>query len=242
MVRGLGYRPTSRQPGLKAQPARTDGTHVLPGLGVGRYWVLITCMHALPVLRGMCLLLPPRAPRSHRSGLSVGQKQPPNWRRDTFHIEGTHQWYQPQVELFFSGRHLWKDNDGGLVGEYFENSYFQGEPKITRVDAVLNFTWGEGAITRLGTDFISVRWHGKILPEHSTGDMEYNFHMLADDNVRLWIDGDMIIDTWDCADVRFPYKAHSYMALSAPRRHSTKCHLVTKPLESSPSKEVTTTT
>ena len=113
-------------------------------------------------------------------------------------------------------RHLWKDNDGGLIGEYFENSYFQGT-NYHSFDAVLNFTWDEGPVTRLGTDFISIRWHGKILPKHATGTYDYSFHLLADDNARLWIDGDLIIDTWDCADTRFPYRAHSvYGIVTAP--------------------------
>ena len=46
---------------------------------------------------------------------------------------------------------------------------------------------------------------------------DYSFHLLADDNARLWIDGDLIIDTWDCADTRFPYRAHSvYGIVTAP--------------------------
>jgi hypothetical protein len=51
---------------------------------------------------------------------------------------------------------------GGLLGEYFDNAYLQETPVITRVDHVVNFTWGEGRITRFGTDYVSVRWLGKV--------------------------------------------------------------------------------
>ena len=206
-------------------PRGTDGTHVLPGTGQSAQVLGVNHLHArvAPVLsEGLCTPIFTTGHHDHtgadspldRSNRQIGGGS-------HFHIEGTHQCvFNPPRSGNFSlvVRHLWKDNDGGLVGEYFENSYFQGAPKITRVDAVLNFTWGEGAITRLGTDFISVRWHGKLLPKHATGDMKYNFHMLADDNVRLWVDGDLIIDTWDCADVRFPYRAHSvYGIISAAK-------------------------
>ena len=34
----------------------------------------------------------------------------------------------------------------GLIGEYFDNPFLQDQPVI-RVDAVINFTWGVGAVT-----------------------------------------------------------------------------------------------
>ena len=206
-------------------PRGTEGTHVLPGTGPTAQDLGVEALHArvAPVLsEGMCNPIIADGNHDHSaadSPLDLSDRQTGGGTH--FHIAGTHQCiFNPPRSGNFSlvVRHLWKDNEGGLVGEYFENSYFQGAPIITRVDAVLNFTWGEGAITRLGTDFISVRWHGKILPKHASGPMDYNFHMLADDNVRLWIDGDLIIDTWDCADSRFPYRAHSvYGIVSAPK-------------------------
>ena len=60
-------------------------------------------------------------------------------------------------------------NRYGLIGEYFDNAWFMGAPVISRVDATLNFTWGEGPPLSSGldggsgaTDFVSIRWRGKI--------------------------------------------------------------------------------
>lgn len=82
----------------------------------------------------------------------------------------------------------------GLLGEYFDNAWFLGDPSISRVDQVVNFTWGGGRMTQSATDYVSARWTGKVL---SPGTGEFTFHVLADDNVRLWIDYNLIIDRWD---------------------------------------------
>jgi hypothetical protein len=83
----------------------------------------------------------------------------------------------------------------GLYGQYWDNVWLMGEPVISRVDAVLNFTWGEGALTPSGTDFTSARWWGKLRAP-ATG--LFTFHILADDHTRLWLDRELLIDTWDC--------------------------------------------
>ena len=207
-------------------PRGTEGTHVMPGEGRTSRELGINMAHArvAPVLsEGLCTPIITNANHTHTDGdipFDRSGRQSDGNHTGHKHIAGTHHCvYRPPRSGNFSlvVRHLWKDNDGGLIGEYFENSYFQGAPIITRVDAVLNFTWDEGPVTRLGSDFISIRWHGKILPKHATGTYDYSFHLLADDNARLWIDGDLIIDTWDCADTRFPYRAHSvYGIVTAP--------------------------
>lgn len=96
----------------------------------------------------------------------------------------------------------------GLVGEYFDNPFLQDRPVINRVDRVINFTWGIGAVTTNGRDFVSARWHGKITTDtdHHIGTTPqlYRLYLLADDHTRLWIDGTLLIDTWDCDATRHP--------------------------------------
>jgi hypothetical protein len=96
----------------------------------------------------------------------------------------------------------------GLVGEYFDNPFLQDQPVIQRIDAVINFTWGVGAITENGRDFVSARWHGKISTHAghaaNAGPAVYRLFVLADDHTRLWLDGTLLIDTWDCDAVRHP--------------------------------------
>ena len=47
---------------------------------------------------------------------------------------------------------------GGLKGHYYTDNYLSAERlDLVRTDAVVNFTWGTGAVTTFGRDFVSVR-------------------------------------------------------------------------------------
>ncbi len=82
----------------------------------------------------------------------------------------------------------------GLKGEYFDNQELKGTPKLVRNDAQLAFDWASGSPDpSIPNDHFSVRWTGRIVPEKS-GD--YTLSLRADDGVRLWIDGKMLIDDW----------------------------------------------
>src|SRR5690606_41671999 len=43
-------------------------------------------------------------------------------------------------------------------------------------------------------DTFSVRWSGQVLAQYSE---TYSFYVTADDGVRLWVDGKLIIDNWN---------------------------------------------
>lgn len=45
-----------------------------------------------------------------------------------------------------------------------------------------------------GTDYISIRWTGKLKPQFSE---TYTFSVTSDDGVRLWVDGTQLVDRWD---------------------------------------------
>ena len=64
---------------------------------------------------------------------------------------------------------------------------------FSRVDQVINFTWGYGRLTEYATDFVSIRWEGAVLADYTE---DYTFTLVADDSVRLWIDHDLVIDQW----------------------------------------------
>jgi hypothetical protein len=83
---------------------------------------------------------------------------------------------------------------GGLSGAYFDNQWLLGSPSIERIDPAINFDWGTGPITKFGRDFVSARWHGKLMPPTSE---LYTIYMTADDGARLWIDHELVIDTWE---------------------------------------------
>ncbi len=79
----------------------------------------------------------------------------------------------------------------GLKGEYFDNANFT-DLKLTRTDAQVNFDWGTGSPhASIGADTFSVRWSGVLLVPQ-TGN--YTFSALTSDGVRLYINGQLIID------------------------------------------------
>lgn len=84
----------------------------------------------------------------------------------------------------------WNAFPGGLKAEYFSDAFFE-KLSVLRIDRQVNFTWGTGNLIPRGTDYISVRWSGVILSE-SAG--SYAFYMDANEQARLWLGGDLILD------------------------------------------------
>lgn len=82
---------------------------------------------------------------------------------------------------------------GGLRAEYFGDPGLK-EPKEVRIDANVDFNWGlEAPADSVGADGFSVRWTGRIEPAY---DEKYTFYTITDDGVRLWVDGELLIDSW----------------------------------------------
>jgi beta-glucanase (GH16 family) len=81
----------------------------------------------------------------------------------------------------------------GLRGEYFDNRDFSAS-KLTRVDPTVNFNWGTGSPNpAISSDTFSVRWTGRVSPRYSE---TYRFYTTSDDGVRLWVNGQLLIDNW----------------------------------------------
>jgi len=84
--------------------------------------------------------------------------------------------------------------DHGLTATYYDNLDFTG-PSITRIDPTIDFNWGWGSPDpAIGGDTFSARWTGQLIAPQ-TG--QYTFHLTADDGIRLWIGGDLLIDHWN---------------------------------------------
>ncbi|HEX8085785.1 MAG TPA: PA14 domain-containing protein [Solirubrobacteraceae bacterium] len=80
----------------------------------------------------------------------------------------------------------------GLKAEYFDYTDLTGKV-AERIDLAVNFNWGLGEpVPGVGDDF-SARWTGVVTPQHTE---EYTFITRSDDGVRLWIDGESVIDDW----------------------------------------------
>jgi len=84
-------------------------------------------------------------------------------------------------------------NGTGLKGEYFDNIDFT-TLKVTRTDATVNFDWATGApASGVAADTFSVRWTGFVeAPAGGT----YTFYTVSDDGVRLWVNGQPLVNNW----------------------------------------------
>lgn len=81
----------------------------------------------------------------------------------------------------------------GLLGQYYRGKGFR-EPILSRTDATVNFNWSTGTPDpAVPADQFSVRWSGWVQAPSSG---QFNFFVTADDGLRLWIDGVLIIDFW----------------------------------------------
>jgi len=98
-----------------------------------------------------------------------------------------------QARASFRAQSITTQSGNGLRGDYFSGQSFN-TLKQSRTDAQVNFNWKTGApLTTLGVDNFSVRWTGQIMPRYSE---TYTFHTLSDDGIRLWVNGQQIINNW----------------------------------------------
>ncbi len=80
----------------------------------------------------------------------------------------------------------------GLKAEFFDYTDLTGKV-AERIDGTVDFDWGTGEPVPGVGDTFSVRWSGVVTPAHTEA---YTFVTRSDDGVRLWIDGELVIDDW----------------------------------------------
>ena len=92
-------------------------------------------------------------------------------------------------------------NGSGLQGVYFDGTGLSGTPSLTRIDSTINFTLSYSnqpvvlspAPGIVPEDLYSVRWNGQVQPRYSE---TYTFYTVADDGIRLWVNGQLLVDNW----------------------------------------------
>ncbi len=103
---------------------------------------------------------------------------------------------QPVPRVFL--RPAADSTDQGLKGEYFDNKTFDGAPKVTRTDPVINFDYYHSAPDGLTPMGFSVRWSGVIVPP-APGSYQLGFRMVTpkpgqpQPDVKIWVDGKLVL-------------------------------------------------
>ena len=83
------------------------------------------------------------------------------------------------------------EGEHGLLGYYYNDPAFN-ELSVLQVDEKVHFLWNANAPDpSLPRDGFSVRWTGAIVPPHSA---TYTFVIHSDGLVKLWIDGQLVVD------------------------------------------------
>jgi len=83
----------------------------------------------------------------------------------------------------------------GVKAEYFNNMAVSGMPALTRIEAKIDFNWGDpgGPGSPIGVDGFSCRWTAELEVPFTE---KYTFITNSDDGVRLWVNGEQLIDNW----------------------------------------------
>ncbi len=81
----------------------------------------------------------------------------------------------------------------GLRAEYFSNMTLEGAPVMSRVDAAVDFSWGDSGVSPQLANKYSVRWTGVLVPPES-GD--YLLGFTGEDGFRVSLDGAPLVEDW----------------------------------------------
>ncbi|MHC4309672.1 MAG: PA14 domain-containing protein [Planctomycetota bacterium] len=84
--------------------------------------------------------------------------------------------------------------DGGIRAEYFQGTNLSNLV-LTRIDPQINFNWPADTVPdeAIGAGAYSVRWTGEIEAAFTES---YLFFTNSADGVRLWVDGQKLVDNW----------------------------------------------
>ena len=83
----------------------------------------------------------------------------------------------------------------GLTVQYYNTNDLSGSPVLTRVDPLVDNNWGYGSPDlSVNTTNFSARWFGEIQPQYSE---TYTFWTQSDDGIRLWINGQLLVNDWN---------------------------------------------
>jgi beta-glucosidase len=84
-------------------------------------------------------------------------------------------------------------SEHGLKADYFSNMTLEDSPVMSRVDAAVDFSWGDSGVSPQLLSKYSVRWTGVLVPRES-GD--YLLGFTGEDGFRVSLDGAPLVEDW----------------------------------------------
>jgi hypothetical protein len=97
-------------------------------------------------------------------------------------------------------------------GEYWSNPELSGDPSLVRDDPAIDFHWtAQAAAAGLPSDNFSTRWSRWVDFRPGT----YRFRAQADDGIRVFLDGRLVLDKWTNINVNDIHAVD--LNLSGPR-------------------------
>jgi hypothetical protein len=108
----------------------------------------------------------------------------------------------------------------GLKGQYYNDLITGGRfttLALTRTDTSVNFSWSGAPAPGVQSDHFSVRWTGQVqVPTTGT----YTFATTSDNGVRLWVNGQRIINAWNNQSA--PVNSSAGITLTAGVRYAIR--------------------
>ena len=102
----------------------------------------------------------------------------------------------PSSQLF-AATAICSSEGSGLNAEYFSNikpqENFPLTPTSTTTTPTVDFNWAGGGPPNISNDNFKARFTGYI---QTLDAGVYTFYVTADDGIRLWVDGQLLIDKW----------------------------------------------
>ena len=101
-------------------------------------------------------------------------------------------------EMSFENATLTSGGNTGLYAEYFNNSTLTGTPAYTAYETEINYDWKDKGPEVIGSpsENFSIRWTGTM----TIGDNDAYLSVYADDGIRVWVDGELVINGWTVYD------------------------------------------
>jgi hypothetical protein len=134
-------------------------------------------------------------PKPYTAGLGLAEGN------HTLRLEYFEFRYVAQVHLTISAA----EDGGDWEADYFDNRKLEDDPVLERDDNFINFNWGTGSPgPGVPADNFSARWKRDVHFDGGT----YLFSAWVDDGVRIYVDGTLVLESWEVGRFRLREAEH----------------------------------